>query len=127
MTDPNVPTVTASARKNDQTNAWFIRKPGPSETVCKGFVASNGREVAGAPVPAGYVVTGETKSLACANSSDAAVTKNAWEIRLPRENDVVCKGFPLPRGFAVANERSSPACPAMRLENNAWIIRATKN
>ena len=111
----------------EQPNAWFIRKPGPSETVCKGFVALNGREIAGAPIPAGYVVTGEVKASACANSSDAAITKNAWEIRLPRENDVVCKGFPLPRGFAVANERSTPACPAMRLENNAWVIRATKN
>ncbi|HEY8412554.1 MAG TPA: VWA domain-containing protein [Pyrinomonadaceae bacterium] len=115
----------ASGPKNDQANAWFIRKPGPSETVCKGFVTSNGREIAGAPIPAGYVVTGETKSLSCANSSGAAVTANAWEIRLPRANDVVCKGFPLPRGFAVANEQSTPACPAMRLEKNAWVIRAT--
>jgi hypothetical protein len=39
----------------------------------------------------------------------------------------VCKGFPLPRGFAVASERSTPACPAMRVANNAWVIRATKN
>jgi Ca-activated chloride channel family protein len=117
----------ATGRTKDQPNAWFIRKPGPSETVCKGFVTLNGREVAGAPVPAGYVVTAEVKASACANSSDAAITKNAWEIRLPRENDVACKGFPLPRGFAVANERSTAACPAMRLENNAWVIRATKN
>lgn len=115
----------ATGQTKEQPNAWFIRKPGPSETVCKGFVTLNGREVAGAPVPAGYVVTGEAKASACANSSDAAITKNAWEIRVPRENDVVCKGFPLPRGFAVANERSTPACPAMRLENNAWVIRAT--
>jgi Ca-activated chloride channel family protein len=117
----------AGSTTNAQPNAWFIRKPGPSETVCKGFVALNGREIAGAPIPSGYVVTGEVKSSVCANSSDTSVTANAWEIRLPRENDVVCKGFPLPRGFAVADERSTPACPAKRLENNAWVIRATKN
>ena len=117
----------ASGRTDTQPNAWFIRKPGPSETICKGFVALNGREVAGAPIPAGYVVTGEVKSSVCATSSNSAITANAWQIRLPRENDVVCKGFPLPRGFAVANERSTPACPAMRVESNAWVIRATKN
>ena len=117
----------AVAGAKEQPNAWFIRKPGPSETVCKGFVALNGREVAGAPIPAGYVVIGEVKSSVCATSSHAAITANAWQIRLPGENDVVCKGFPLPRGFAVAEERSTPACPAMRVENNAWVIRATKN
>jgi predicted dehydrogenase len=50
----------------------------------------NGREVAGVPVPAGYVVTGETQAAVCAKSSNAAVTANAWEIRLPRQNEVVC-------------------------------------
>lgn len=115
----------ASTRANDQTNAWFIKKPGPSETVCKGFVTSNGNEVAGAPVPAGYVVTGETKSPVCVNSADAAVTTNAWEIRLPHANDIVCKGFPLPRGFAVAEERSVPTCPSIRGQKNAWLIKPT--
>ena len=114
----------SSGQANDQPNAWFVRKPGQSETVCKGFVALNGREVAGAPIPAGYVVTGELKSLVCAKSSDAAITANAWAISLPRENDVVCKGFPLPRGFVISDERSTPACPVMRFENNAWVIRA---
>lgn len=112
-------------RTNGQTNAWLIRKPGPTDVLCKGFVMLNGREVAGAPVPAGYVVTGEVKSLKCSASSNAAVTANAWEIRLPRSNDVVCKGFPLPRGFVVADERSAPGCPSIRGKQNAWLIRTT--
>ncbi len=103
----------ASTRPNDQTNAWFVKKPGPTEVLCKGFMTVNGREVAGVPVPAGYVVTGETKATVCAKSSNAAVTANAWEIRLPRHNEVVCKGFPLPRGFAVVDERSMPSCPSI--------------
>lgn len=115
-----------STRANDQTNAWLIKKPGPTDVLCKGFVMLNGREVAGAPVPAGYVVTGEVKSLKCSASSNAAVTANAWEIRLPRANDVVCKGFPLPRGFVVAEERSVPGCPSIRGKQNAWLIRTTK-
>ncbi|HSK65021.1 MAG TPA: VWA domain-containing protein [Pyrinomonadaceae bacterium] len=110
---------------NDQTNAWFIRKPGPTETLCKGFMTVNGREVAGVPVPAGYVVTGETNAAVCAKSSNAAVTANAWEIRLPRQNEVVCKGFPLPRGFVVIDERSVANCPSIRGRKNAWIIRTT--
>ncbi|HEY0728760.1 MAG TPA: VWA domain-containing protein, partial [Pyrinomonadaceae bacterium] len=114
-----------STRANDQTNAWLIKKPGPTDVLCKGFVMLNGREVAGAPVPAGYVVTGEVKSLKCSASSNAAVTANAWEIRLPRANDVVCKGFPLPRGFVVAQERSAPSCPSIRGKQNAWLIRTT--
>jgi hypothetical protein len=85
----------------------------------------NGREVAGVPVPAGYVVTGETQAAVCAKSSNAAVTANAWEIRLPRQNEVVCKGFPLPRGFVVADERSVPTCPSIRGRKNAWVIRTT--
>lgn len=116
-----------STRANDQTNAWLIKKPGPKEVLCKGFVMLNGREVAGAPVPAGYVVTGEVTSTTCATSSNAAITANAWEIRLPRQNDVVCKGFPLPGGFAVAEERAAPGCPSIRGKKNAWLIRTTKN
>ena len=85
----------------------------------------NGREAAGAPVPAGYVVTGEVKSSVCAASSNAAVTANAWAIKLPSKNDVVCKGFPLPRGFVVADEKSSPGCPPIRGKQNAWLIRPT--
>ncbi|MCA1578269.1 MAG: VWA domain-containing protein [Acidobacteria bacterium] len=107
-----------------QTNAWFIKKPGPGEVLCKGFMLLNGREVAGAPIPTGYVVTGEVKSLVCANSSDASVTTNAWQISVPAPNQVVCKGFPLPRGFVVAGEKSTPDCPAVRGGENAWVIRA---
>jgi len=113
-----------STRPNDQTNAWFIKKPGPGEVLCKGFMLSNGREVAGAPVPTGYVVTGEVKSLVCANSSDASVTTNAWQISVPAPGQLVCKGFPLPRGFVVAGEKSTPECPAVRGGENAWVIRA---
>jgi len=114
-----------STRPNDQTNAWLIRKPGPTEVLCKGFVILNGREAAGAPVPAGYVVTGEVTSNKCSMSSNTAITANAWEIRVPRNNDVVCKGFPLPRGFVVADERSAPDCPSIRGKQNAWLIRTT--
>ena len=114
-----------STRANDQTNAWFIKLHGPAETLCKGFMTVGDREVAAAPVPAGYVVTGETKSPVCAKSSNAAIAANAWEIRLPRQNEVVCKGFPLPRGFVVVDERSVPNCPTMRGRKNAWVIRTT--
>ena len=114
-----------STRANDQTNAWLIRKPGPTEVMCKGFVMLDGREVAGAPLPAGYVVTGEVKSTQCSPTNNA--TANAWEIRLPRTNDVVCKGFPLPHGFASAEERSAPSCPSIPGRKNAWVIRSTNN
>lgn len=115
----------ASTRANDQTNAWFVKKPGPTEVLCKGFMTVNGREVAAAPVPAGYVVTGETKAPVCANSNSAAITANAWEIRVPAQNIVVCKGFPLPRGFVVVDERAVPNCPSIRGRKNAWVIRTT--
>ena len=85
---------------------------------------SSGGEVAGAPVPTGYVVTGEVKSLVCANSSNDSVTTNAWQIRVPTPKLVVCKGFPLPRGFVVAGEKSTPECPDVRAGENAWVIRA---
>jgi hypothetical protein len=113
----------ASTRPNDQTNAWFVKQPGPREVLCKGFMMSNGREVAGAPVPTGYVVTGEVKALVCANSSNASVTTNAWQISVPAPNQVVCKGFQLPRGFVVASETTTPDCPAVRADKNAWVIR----
>jgi hypothetical protein len=113
----------ASKRANDQTNAWFIKKPGPTEVLCKGFMTVNGGEVVGVPVPAGYVVTAETKATVCAKSRNAAVTANAWEIRLPRQNEVVCKGFPLPQGFVVVDERSTPSCPSTRRGKNAWVIK----
>lgn len=37
----------ASTRAGDATNAWFIRKPGRSEVLCKGFVMWNGVEIPG--------------------------------------------------------------------------------
>ena len=114
-----------SKRPKDQTNAWYLKKPGPTEVLCKGFMNVNGREVAAVPVPAGYVVIGETKEVGCTKSSNASVTANAWEIRLPQAKEVVCKGFPLPRGFVVIDERSVPNCPSIRGRNNAWVIRAT--
>ena len=114
-----------STRPNDRTNAWFVKKPDLTETLCKGFVIVTGREVAGVPVPAGYVVTGETKSPVCALGSNAAIAANAWEIRLPRQDEVVCKGFPLPPGFVVVNERSAPGCPSIRGRKNAWVVRTT--
>lgn len=114
-----------SKRPNDQTNAWYLQKPRPTEVICKGFMTVNGREVAAVPMPAGYVVIAETKESACTKSSNASVTANAWEIRLPRDNEVVCKGFPLPKGFVVVDERAVPNCPSIRGRKNAWVVRTT--
>jgi hypothetical protein len=112
-----------STRANE-ANAWFIRKPGPSETMCKAFVVSRDREIAVAPVPEGYVVIGEVKSAACGNSSNAKITTNAWEIRVPGPSEVVCKGFPLPRSYVTIAERAVGNCPARSTAYNAWLIRA---
>ena len=114
-----------TTRPNDQTNAWFIKKPGKSETMCKAFVVWNDREVAAAPLPEGYVVLGEVKSSACANSRDPGITTNAWEIRIPGASETVCKGFPLPRGYAMAGERSVSRCPSRNTDLNAWLIRSS--
>jgi len=110
--------------RDDEANAWFVRKPGPSETMCKAFLVLNGREVAAAPLPEGYVVIGEVKSAACANSTNAEVKTNAWEIRVPGPSETVCKGFPLPRGYVMTGERFVPRCPARNTDLNAWLIRA---
>jgi Ca-activated chloride channel family protein len=113
-----------SRRANDRTNAWFIKKPGRSETMCKAFLVWNDREVAAAPLPEGYVVIGEVKAAACANSQDPSVTTNAWEIRVPGASDTVCKGFPLPRGYVMIGERSVSNCPPRATAQNAWLILA---
>lgn len=84
----------------------------------------NGREVAGAPVPEGYVVLGEIKSPACANSSNPEITTNAWEIRVRGPSETVCKGFPLPHGYVMIGERFVPSCPPRATDLNAWLIRA---
>ena len=113
-----------TARKSDEANAWLIRKPGASEMMCKGFLVSNGREIAAAAVPEGYVVTAEVKSPACGNSSNPEITTNAWEIRVPGPSEIVCKGFPLPRGYVMIGERSAAGCPTRSTTHNAWLIRA---
>lgn len=113
-----------STRANDETNAWFIRKPGNSETLCKAFLVWNDREIAAAPVPEGYVVTAQVKSTACGKSHDPKITANAWEIRLPGPNEIVCKGFPLPRGYVMIGERFLAQCPIGATDTNAWLIRA---
>ena len=115
----------ASTRASDTTNAWFIRKPGQKETLCKGFLMWNGVEIAGAPVPTGYVVTGETVSTSCAKSSNATNRTNAWSIRLPREREVVCKGFQIPRGYVVVSEQESSECAA-KAGANAWVIQTKR-
>jgi Ca-activated chloride channel homolog len=113
-----------STRANDETNAWFIKKPGSSETMCKAFLVWKDREVAAAPLPEGYVVSGEVKSPACGNSSNPQVTTNAWEIRLPGASEIVCMGFPLPRGYVMIGERFLAKCPIRATDTNAWLIRA---
>jgi hypothetical protein len=108
-----------SARAHDNTNAWFIRKPTSSETMCKGFLIWRGVEMAGAPIPTGYVVTSEADSPVCGKSPDL---RNAWIIQLPKGRMTVCKGFSIPRGFVVIGEKPSATCPAKPFEKNAWVI-----
>ena len=115
----------AGTRAGDDTNAWFIRKPGRIETLCKGFLMWNGAEIPGAPVPAGYVVTGESISASCAKGSSAKNQANAWNIRLPREREIVCKGFQIPRGYVVAGQQTSSDCPA-KVGANAWVIQTKR-
>jgi Ca-activated chloride channel family protein len=112
-----------SGRPNDRTNAWLIRKPGPSETVCKGFFLSNGREMEAAPVPAGYVVVGQLVSPGCSRSNDPQRPANAWSVKLPGQSETVCKGFQIPPGYVVRGETDSRACPAKSEMKNAWLIR----
>jgi hypothetical protein len=111
-----------STRSVDRTNAWFIRRPGLTDTLCKGFVVLNGNEVPGAPVPTGFVVTGETQSTSCTKSKDTTQTANAWTIRLPQGRETVCKGFMIPRGYVVASETDKTECPAKTNSKNAWVI-----
>jgi len=111
-----------STRTNDDTNGWFIRKPQRSEVVCKGFMMWRGREMAGAPIPAGYVVTSEDLSAGCSKSADPKIVNNAWKIQIPSGRTTVCKGFSIPRGYVSAGETSMPGCPA-KTGTNAWIIR----
>lgn len=116
-----------SIRGNDTTNAWFIRKPGPSETICKGFLMRDGAEVEIKPIPSGYVVVGETKSAVCSNSMDRKHSANAWRIKLPAAGETICKGFLIPRGFVVIGEKKASACPATSTAANAWLIMPTGN
>ena len=115
-----------SARPDDRTNAWFIRKPGPSETVCKGFVWWNGAEAEASTVPTGYAVVGEVKSAVCSSSIDRSQSTNAWRVKLPAARETVCKGFLIPRGFVVMGETSASVCPATSTPANAWLITSAK-
>ncbi|HEX5966241.1 MAG TPA: VWA domain-containing protein, partial [Pyrinomonadaceae bacterium] len=112
-----------STRANEEINAWLIRKPGPSETMCKAFLVWKDREVTAASLPEGYVVSGEVKSPACGNSSNPEITTNAWEIRVPGPSEIVCMGFPLPRGYVMIGERFLAKCPIRATDTNAWLIR----
>jgi len=111
----------ASNRPNDTTNAWFIRKPGPIETVCKGFLMWNGREVEAKAIPTGYAVIGELVSPGCARSNDSRALSNAWRIKLPGPEETVCKGFLIPRGYVVRGEKDTINCPQLP-RKNAWVI-----
>jgi hypothetical protein len=117
--DSNCP---KSSRPNDHTNAWFIKKPGPHEILCKGFFMWNGREIEGTPIPSGYAVVGELFSPACARSNDPKKRANAWSVRLPGRRETVCKGFLIPRGFVVIGETTVSACPVKTIAKNAWLI-----
>jgi Ca-activated chloride channel family protein len=115
-----------STRANDQTNAWFIRKPGPSEIICKGFLLWNGSEMEISPIPSGYAVVGEVSSPVCSSSMDPKHSANAWRIKLPASEETVCKGFLIPRGFVVVGEKKASVCPATSREANAWLIMPTR-
>jgi Ca-activated chloride channel family protein len=112
-----------SSRKSDETNAWYIRRPGANETMCKGFMMWRNREVAGAPVPTGYVVTSAVTSPNCSKSGDPDNSTNAWLIRKPIGRETVCKGFPVPRGFVMEKETAVAGCPEKPGVLNGWIIR----
>jgi Ca-activated chloride channel family protein len=109
-------------RANDTTNAWFIRKPGPFETICKGFLMRDGSEVEIKPIPSGYVVVGEAKSAVCSNSVNPRISANAWKVKLPAAGETICKGFLIPRGFVVIGEKKANACPVISTAANAWLI-----
>lgn len=111
-----------STRVNDQTNAWFIRRPGPSEIVCKGFLLWNRSEMEISPIPTGYAVVGEVNSPACSSSMDPKQSANAWRVKLPVSEETVCKGFLIPRGFVVVGEKKATVCPVTSREANAWLI-----
>jgi len=112
-----------NTRPRDQTNAWFIKKPGPSETVCKGYLWWDGTEVEVSPIPTGYAVVGETKSAVCTSSVDLKRSFNAWRVKLPSSGEAVCKRFVIPRGFVVVGEKKTSACPATSTAANAWLIK----
>ncbi len=111
-----------STRPRDQTNSWFIRKPGAEEIICKGFLYRDGADVAGAPIPVGYAVVAETNSKVCSQSNNARHPANAWRIKRPAGEETVCKGFTIPRGFTVVNEKKQNSCPATSRPANAWVI-----
>lgn len=115
-----------SKRPNDQTNAWFIRKPGPSETVCKGFIWWNGAEARASTIPSGYAVVGEVNSAVCSSSTDSSQSTNAWRVKLPAAKETVCKGFLIPRGFIVIGEKMASDCPATSTPDNAWLIKLAR-
>ena len=112
-----------STRANDETNAWFIRRPQNVETLCKGFMIWRGQELPAAPIPTGFVVTSEATSSACSRSNDDRNSNNAWLIRKAVGREIICKGFPIPRGFVTAGETSIAGCPAKLNRKNAWVIR----
>ena len=111
-----------SNRPNDSTNAWFIRKPGPDETVCKGFFMSQGRQMEADTIPTGYVVAAEVESPGCAKSNDSQRPGNAWRIKLPAQQETVCKGFAIPRGYVVRGETNTVTCPLKSAGRNALFI-----
>ncbi len=111
-----------SSRPHDENNAWFIRKPGPTEVICKGFLIWQGREIEGAPIPTGYVVVGQLKADGCTKSNNPKEPANAWSIRVPGQAETICKGFQIPRGYVVIGETTRSACPVRDAEKNAWLI-----
>jgi len=82
----------------------------------------NGREVEANEIPTGFAVVGEVVSPGCAKSNDSKKPNNAWRIKLPGQDEAVCKGFLIPRGFVIRGEIVAADCPLKPPRKNAWLI-----
>ena len=82
----------------------------------------NGREVEADAIPTGYAVVGEVVSPGCAKSNDSRAPGNAWRIKLPGQQETVCKGFVIPRGYVIHGETVAAGCPSKSVRKNAWLI-----
>lgn len=77
-------------------------------------------------IPKGWVVVGQENVEDCRNNSIAQPLFNAWLIKKPGKEAIVCRNSPLPDDYVVAGEVKIAACPggSSLIENkNGWVIR----